>query len=191
LYFLPAGLFYYKTDHAEYNHIMDKKTDFIISDERDKWLRLNDEELFRQCSMEAFKGSGNGGQKRNKTSSAVRLRHAPTGITVTDCSGRSQHQNRHEALKKLRFQLALDVRTGSPSVPERAEVGLDSPDYPLWTAAMVDNLLKNSFSLKDTAGALGLSSSKLVKLLYRDPALWQAVNRFREQAGLPVMIKKE
>ncbi len=170
---------------------MDKKTDFIISDERDKWLRLNDEELFRQCGMEAFKGSGNGGQKRNKTSSAVRLRHAPTGITVTDCSGRSQHQNRHEALKKLRFQLALDVRTGSPSVPERAEVGLDSPDYPLWTAAMVDNLLKNSFSLKDTAGALGLSSSKLVKLLYRDPALWQAVNRFREQAGLPVMIKKE
>lgn len=170
---------------------MEKKADFITFDERDKWLRLNDEELFRQCGMEAFKGSGNGGQKRNKTSSAVRLRHAPTGITVTDCSGRSQHQNRHEALKKMRFQLALEVRINIPSVPERAEVGLDSPDYPLWAAAIVDQLYTNSFSLKDTAGALGLSSSKLVKLLYRDPALWQAVNRFREQAGLPAMIKKE
>jgi hypothetical protein len=170
---------------------MDKKTDFIISDERDKWLRQNDEEFFRQCGMEAFKGSGNGGQKRNKTSSAVRLRHTPTGITVTDCSGRSQHQNRHEALKKLRFQLALEVRSGSPAVPERAEVSLDSPDYPLWTAVMIDHLFKNSFSLKDTAESLGISSSKLVKLLYRDPALWQAVNRFREQAGLPLMIKKE
>jgi hypothetical protein len=170
---------------------MDEKTALIISDERDKWLRQNDEELFRQCSMEAFKGSGNGGQKRNKTSSAVRLRHAPTGITVTDCSGRSQHQNRHEALKKLRFQLALHVRTGIPSVPWRAEVGIDSPDYPLWAAALVDHLSRNSFSLKDTAESLGLSSSKLVKLLHRDPALWQAVNRFRERAGLPLMIKKE
>jgi len=52
-------------------------------------------------------------------------------------------------------------------------------------------LLENSFSLKDTAESFGLSTSKLVKLLYRDPALWQAVNRFREQAGLPLMIKKE
>ncbi len=170
---------------------MADKTDFIISDERDKWLKQNDEELFRQCGMEAFKGSGNGGQKRNKTSSSVRLRHVPTGITVTDCSGRSQHHNRHEALKKLRFQLALNVRTGIPAVPERAEVSLDSPDYPIWTAAMVDHLLKNNFSLKDTAESFGLSTSKLVKLLYRDPALWQAVNRFREQAGLPLMIKKE
>lgn len=170
---------------------MDKKTDFIISDERDEWLRMNDEELFRQCGMEAFKGSGNGGQKRNKTSSSVRLRHAPTGITVTDCSGRSQHQNRHEALKKLRVQLALNVRTVTPSAPERAEVSIDSADYPLWTAAMVDHLFKNEFSLKDTAESLGLSSSKLVKMLYRDPVLWQAVNRFREQAGLPLMIKKE
>ncbi len=170
---------------------MTDKTDFIVSDERDNWLRMNDEELFRQCSMEAFKGTGNGGQKRNKTSSAVRLRHTPTGITVTDCTGRSQHQNRHEALKKLRYQLALDIRAVIPSIPACAVVSLESTDYPLWTAAIVDHLVENSFSLKTTAESLGLSSSKLVKLLYRDPTLWQAVNRFREQSGLALMIKNK
>ena len=166
---------------------MSDKIDFIISDERDKWLKLSDEELFRDCGMDAFKGSGNGGQKRNKTSSAVRLHHTPTGISVTDCSGRSQHQNRHEAMKKLRFQIALLVRTGQPAVPERLEVSLDSPDYPGWVAAVADQLAVNSFSLKETAASLGLSSAKLIKLLYRDPALWQAINRFREQTGMPLI----
>ncbi|MHB9138506.1 MAG: peptide chain release factor family protein [Victivallaceae bacterium] len=166
---------------------MSGKIDFIISDERDKWLNQSDEELFRSCGMEAFKGSGNGGQKRNKTSSAVRLHHGPTGISVTDCSGRSQHQNRHEAMKKLRFQLALQVRTNSPAIPERLDVSLDSPDYPRWTAAVMDQLALNSFSLKEAAEALELSSARLIKLLYRDPALWQAVNRFREQSGMPLM----
>ncbi|MYJ01125.1 MAG: peptide chain release factor-like protein, partial [Chloroflexi bacterium] len=44
------------------------------------WLALPDEELLAQCRFERFRVSGPGGQHRNKTDSAVRLTHEPTGV---------------------------------------------------------------------------------------------------------------
>jgi peptide chain release factor 1 len=51
------------------------------------------------------KGSGSGGQKRNKTSSAVQLTHIPSGFQIRCEAGRSQLQNRETALVNLRMQL--------------------------------------------------------------------------------------
>lgn len=72
-------------------------------------IELKDEEI----EMEVFRASGAGGQHVNKTSSAVRLRHLPTGITVSCQQERSQHKNRATALKMLKaalYQRAIEER---------------------------------------------------------------------------------
>ena len=71
-----------------------------VSDEVD--IEIRDEDLEEQ----AIRSSGPGGQHVNKTSSAIRLRHIPTGISVCCQAERSQHKNRATALKMLRARLA-------------------------------------------------------------------------------------
>jgi hypothetical protein len=158
------------------------------SENRNEWLQSDDEQLIRSCRFEPFKASGRGGQKRNKTSSAVRLIHLQTGIAVTDCSGRSQHQNRHSAIKKLRLQLAFALRN-APTRPERLDTSLTSQAYPLFVAQLIDIFYSVNYELKPAAEFLGISSAKLVKIIERDAQLWQYINQQRQANNLPALKK--
>ncbi len=77
---------------------------------RDAWLLATDEQLLAQCQEHRYRASGPGGQHRNKTESAIRLVHQPTGITVTATERRSQHENRAKAIERLREAIAVHVR---------------------------------------------------------------------------------
>lgn len=68
-------------------------------------LALSDAALLAECEETFYIGGGPGGQHRNKTESAVRLAHGPTGVVVTATERRSQPQNRGAALERLRARL--------------------------------------------------------------------------------------
>lgn len=59
----------------------------------------------REIEWQACRGSGSGGQNRNKRDTAVQMKHIPTGLTVRCESERHQHQNRQTALALLRARL--------------------------------------------------------------------------------------
>lgn len=79
---------------------------------------LPDDELLGQCEVETRRASGPGGQHRNKTESAVRLLHRPTGIVVQASERRSQGQNLAVALERLRA--ALEQHFAPPPPPRVA-----------------------------------------------------------------------
>src|SRR5437763_11407244 len=96
---------------------------------RSTWSHLTEAQLLAQCDVDTYRASGPGGQKRNKTSSAVRLRHTPTGLIVIAEESRSQHENKAKALKRLWHELFLHLRDELPPEVLTPEFIAAHPDY--------------------------------------------------------------
>jgi hypothetical protein len=173
----------------------------ISTHDRKAWTGLSDEQLLRQCEVDTYRASGPGGQKRNKTSSAVRLRHLPTGLMVIAEESRSQHQNRVRAMRRLRQAFYLHLRnSGSPetlanqgavqdarNADGRLRVGRKDARY--WPAAAVvlDVLASTEARIGEAARLLGVSTGNLVGFLSQEPPVWAQVNQLRARFGVKAL----
>ena len=84
-----------------------------------------------QVRVDTYRASGAGGQHVNKTDSAIRLTHEPTGIVVQCQNNRSQHQNKDQAIKQLKaklYELEMQKRSEEKQAMEdsKADIGWGS-----------------------------------------------------------------
>jgi hypothetical protein len=175
--------------------------------DRDTWTILTDAQLLGQCDVDTYRASGPGGQKRNKTSSAVRLRHTPSGLIVIAEESRSQHENKAKALQRLRREFYLKLRRDL-TAEELSENGLaehihvtaaraadrrvhlaSAKDPRFWPLAglVLDVLVGCQARVGEVAAALGLSTGNLIDFLQTDDKLWQQANVLRAQFGHPLL----
>lgn len=169
---------------------------------RATWSALTDEQLLQQCAVDTYRASGPGGQKRNKTSSAVRLRHLPSGLSVIAEESRSQHENRLRALRRLRHALFLKLRDRIAAellTPEGlarhpsyqgmrgrdGRLDLSRKDPRFWPAVgmVLDVLSGMEARVAAAAEVLGISTGNLIDFLRTDPKVWEQANQLRCRFG--------
>lgn len=168
---------------------------------RSYWTGLTDNELLRQCEVDTYRASGPGGQKRNKTDSAVRIRHKPTALLVIAEESRSQHENKAKALQRLReaffIKMREDVQTSTEenyaaAEPEfaaaieksgRLRIGRKAKQFWPTVARILDYVDAHEARISDVARAIGISTGNLIDFLQESPKVWDHVNILRGQYG--------
>jgi len=160
------------------------------SDETQCWIHflyLTDQELMELCIFDRFRANGPGGQKKNKTDSAVRIRHISSGLVGLSTESRSQHVNRIYALRRLRLKIALTLRNTDQDdrgdleefvqqTKKRSfKLNIRGPRYPIIVASLFDELSVNDWKISITAKKIGITSSALNKFLRSNPEVWRTL----------------
>jgi hypothetical protein len=167
---------------------------------RADYLLASDDQLIAQCEVDRYRASGPGGQHRNKTESAVRLRHRLSGVSAIGEDSRSQSENKHHAVRRLRSAIALEVREPVrldgfvPSARLAAFVaGGTAPlgaktkqtgEYWAAIGELLDLLVAGKLEIAMTAQRLGITTGALSKLLLHDDLVARTVNDLRRAAQM-------
>ena len=163
---------------------------------RAHYLLATDDALIGQCEVDRYRASGPGGQHRNKTESAVRLRHKLSGVSAIGEDSRSQAENKLHAVRRLRSAIALEVREPVAIVEgwapsPRLAAFVAAGTAPLgaktkltgayWTAIaeLLDLLVAGGLEIGATAARLGISTGAMSKLLLHDDHVARVVNDLR------------
>ncbi|MDR0518185.1 MAG: hypothetical protein LBH25_14215 [Fibromonadaceae bacterium] len=156
-------------------------------------LKLSDSELLKECEISSYKGSGPGGQHRNKTNSGVKLKL--NTVESYSCDNRSSHINKLLALKKLRLKIALQLReepvpqTPFPFPGASGKISQSNSLYPEFIADILDRISFFKGDLSETAKIWGLSKSALNKIIIQDKKVLEAFQKIRSAAS-PSEIKE-
>jgi hypothetical protein len=158
-------------------------------------LDFSDESLRAECVVQTRRVRGPGGQHRNKTESAIRLVHVPTGVVVSGEERRSQHQNLANAMQRLRETIAIRFRAPLPESitwPERVNirdhrlrVSETNPGYLFVLALALDALEARAGVPQEAAKVLDVSTSSFTRFLADHPHAWQEAQSIRKNFKLP------
>lgn len=162
--------------------------------------RLPSDELFAHCRMTRGKSSGPGGQHRNKVQSKVTLEHVPTGILAQASEARRAEENRITALRRLRLELAVQIRCAVPRGEIRSELWLSRcnrqgrivcnphhEDYPALLAEALDVIAACNWDEKKASLRLACTVSQLIKLVKDHPSAMEVWNRQRNERGAHIL----
>jgi hypothetical protein len=164
---------------------------------RAAWVLATDDALAAQCEIDRYRASGPGGQHRNKTESAIRVRHKPSGLAAIAEESRAQGENKARALRRLREHLAIDLRAAAPAAISARLAAIvaggtaplgertrEKPEYLLAMAELLDVFAGAGAEVAATAARLGVTTGATSKLLLHDERVARAVNRLRTARGL-------
>jgi hypothetical protein len=187
--FLPSTVLTFRPSHTD---------DRCIRVEGRHPATLDEDTLLKQCKIEFGRVSGPGGQNRNKVETAVTIEHLPTGVETRATERRSQAQNRHVAIFRIRVKLAVKVRSWvhrdnhQPSElwrtrrqGEKMSVNPHHEDYPALLAEALDVVFARGYDVAGSAGRLGITMSQLARLIRHEKHAFGLVNDGRESRGLP------
>lgn len=150
-----------------------------------KWrtfVCMDDDSLLKFCEVKFTRGSGKGGQKRNKTSNKAQIFFSH--LQVSDDSSRSSALNKKLALRKLRIKISLDFKTPNCSRPVPAKYYLDNktsvnlrsikenhPDYPFFCGWLLDAFISTGFDWHKLNAFGYFNASQLTKWFLANPAV--------------------
>ncbi len=160
---------------------------------------LHPDQLLETCDLRTQRRSGPGGQHRNKTSSGAFLHYPPTNTTAEATERRSQADNRKIALERLRFRLAVEVRSPSPIdghemssqenrlrkqyQSQSLKISDRNSDKPAVLALLLNDLHACGGQPSAAGPFWKTSTSALVRLIKSHPSAFVFLNQIRQHHG--------